>query len=54
MNDTTDALRAEIRGWMADHLTGRFAALRHRGNAGDGDALPDLRKDWERELAAGR
>jgi alkylation response protein AidB-like acyl-CoA dehydrogenase len=39
---------------MADHLTGRFAALRHRGNAGDGDALPDLRKDWERELAAGR
>ena len=49
-----DALRAEIREWMATHLTGRFEPLRHRGNAGDGDALPELRKEWERELADGR
>lgn len=52
--DIHHALRAEIRNWMATHLTGRFAPLRHRGHAGDGDALPELRKDWERELAAGR
>lgn len=47
------ALRREIRDWMAAHLTGRFAPLRFRGNAGEGDILPELRKDWERELAAG-
>lgn len=59
MNEGSDdkrlvELRREIREWMSDHLSGRFAVLRHRGNAGDGDALPDLRKAWERELAAGR
>lgn len=54
MTDRIAALRAEISGWMADHLAGRFAVLRHRGNAGEGDALPDLRKAWEQELAAGR
>ncbi|MEW6645246.1 MAG: acyl-CoA dehydrogenase family protein [Pseudomonadota bacterium] len=48
------ALRAEVAEWMAAHLTGRFAPLRHRGNSGDGDALPELRKEWERELAGGR
>lgn len=53
-HDPHHALRAEIRDWMATHLTGRFAPLRHRGHAGDGDALPELRKEWERELAAGR
>lgn len=48
------ALRAEIAAWMQAHLTGRFAPLRHRGHAGDGDALPELRRQWEQELARGR
>lgn len=52
--DALTDLRAEVRDWMAGHLAGRFAVLRHRGNAGDGDALPELRKEWERELADGR
>ena len=38
---------------MAAHLTGRFAALKHRGGPGDEEADPALRKQWERELAAG-
>lgn len=54
MTDGLAALRAEVRDWMAAHLAGRFAPLKHRGYAGDGDALPELRKDWERELAGGR
>lgn len=53
-DDRFTALRAEVRGWMNEHLAGRFAPLRFRGNAGDGDALPELRKEWERELAADR
>lgn len=46
-------LRAEVRTWMAGHLTGRFAELKYRGGSGEGDVLPELRKAWERELAAG-
>ncbi|WP_428313495.1 acyl-CoA dehydrogenase family protein [Hydrocarboniphaga sp.] len=38
---------------MQAHLCGRFAALKHRGGPGDEEADPALRKDWERELAAG-
>ncbi|WP_281985042.1 acyl-CoA dehydrogenase family protein [Thalassorhabdomicrobium marinisediminis] len=45
------ALRREVRVWMDVHLTGQFEPLRYRGNAGDGDALPELRKAWEQELA---
>lgn len=51
---SADAFRQEIADWMQQHLSGRFAPLRFRGHAGDGDALPDLRREWERELAAGR
>ncbi|MBT1154675.1 acyl-CoA dehydrogenase family protein [Aminobacter anthyllidis] len=49
-----DTFRAEVREWMASHLTGKFAELKFRGGSGEGDALPELRKEWERELAAGR
>ena len=49
-----EAFRAEVAQWMAGHLRGRFAALAHRGGPGDEDAYPALRKEWERELAAGR
>lgn len=49
-----DAFRTEVRDWMDTHLVGKFAALKHRGGSGEGDALPVLRKEWERELATGR
>lgn len=49
-----DAFRTEVRDWMETHLVGKFAALKHRGGSGEGDALPELRKEWERELATGR
>lgn len=48
-----DGFRGEIAGWMRAHLSGRFEALRHRGGPGDEEFEPALRKDWERELAAG-
>jgi alkylation response protein AidB-like acyl-CoA dehydrogenase len=48
-----ESFREEVRGWMRDHLTGRFEVLRHRGGAGDEDAYPALRKEWELELARG-
>ena len=51
MNDRN--FREEIAAWMAAHLTGDFEPLRHRGGPGDEEAFPELRKAWERELAAG-
>jgi alkylation response protein AidB-like acyl-CoA dehydrogenase len=52
-DDGIDDLRAEVADWMSQHLTGRFEPLRYRGGSGDGDAMPELRKAWERELAKG-
>lgn len=46
-------LRAEIATWLGEHLAGKFAPLKHRGGPGDEEAYPELRKAWERELAAG-
>jgi alkylation response protein AidB-like acyl-CoA dehydrogenase len=51
--DGEDAFRVEVREWMAKHLCGKFEVLRHRGGAGDEDAFPELRKEWELELARG-
>ncbi len=51
--DSLAPFRHEVAGWMATHLTGRFAELKHRGGPGDEEADPALRKEWERELAAG-
>ncbi|MHB1372680.1 MAG: acyl-CoA dehydrogenase family protein, partial [Thauera sp.] len=45
--------RQEAADWMAAHLVGRFACLKHRGGPGDEEAFPALRKEWEQELAAG-
>lgn len=45
--------RAKVRDWLTQHLTGDFAPLTDRGHAGDGDAMVDLRKAWEREMAHG-
>ena len=44
--------RTEIRDWLAEHLVGEFA--RHPGVGGPtDDSQWGLRRDWERELAAG-
>lgn len=48
-----EAFRTEVRRWMAEHLCGKFEVLRHRGGAGDEEAYPELRKEWELELARG-
>ena len=45
--------RQDVADWMATHLVGRFACLKHRGGPGDEEAFPALRKEWEQELAAG-
>lgn len=45
--------RDEVASWMREHLSGRFAPLKHRGGPGDEEAYPELRKEWERELARG-
>ena len=46
-----EAFRREVAAWMRKHLAGRFAKLKHRGGPGDEEFEPQLRKDWERELA---
>lgn len=51
--DGVEDVRAEFAQWMGEHLSGRFASLKHRGGPGDEEADPALRKEWERELAAG-
>lgn len=53
-DDSADGrLRADVAGWMAAHLSGPYAPLRHRGAPGDEDAFPAERKQWEAELARG-
>jgi alkylation response protein AidB-like acyl-CoA dehydrogenase len=47
------SFREEVRDWMAEHLTGDFAVLRHRGGPGDEHAFVQERMAWERELASG-
>ena len=47
------ALRARVAAWMRAHLKGRFAKLKHRGGPGDEEFEPALRKEWDREMAAG-
>jgi alkylation response protein AidB-like acyl-CoA dehydrogenase len=45
-----EAFRAEARRWLAESLTGEFAALIGRGGPGDEDALFDLRLAWEQKM----
>ncbi|GGE87956.1 acyl-CoA dehydrogenase [Stappia taiwanensis] len=52
-SEAETGLRRAVAGWMAENLTGEFEPLRGRGGAGDGDALPELRKAWEQRLAEG-
>ena len=50
---TEAEFRDEVRDWMAEHLRGEFAQLRHRGGPGDEHAFVEERMAWERELATG-
>ncbi len=45
--------RTEVRTWLAEHLTGRFAPLVGSGGPGREHEQIELRAEWERELAAG-
>lgn len=44
--------RDELRDWLAEHLTGEFAAHRGVGGPTDGAAW-EVRLAWDRELSAG-
>lgn len=45
-----ETFRREIAGWLADNLSGEFAAVRGRGGPGDELALFDERRAWERKM----
>jgi len=47
------AFREEVAGWLAEHLTGRFAPLVGTGGPGREHENVELRMEWEKELAAG-
>jgi alkylation response protein AidB-like acyl-CoA dehydrogenase len=46
------AFAAEVRKWLTEHLTGRFAVLAGKGGS-QNEEFYELRVDWERELNAG-
>jgi alkylation response protein AidB-like acyl-CoA dehydrogenase len=48
------AFRQEVRQWLAEHLTGEYAALGGRGGSGDETFGFEVRRRWELELAEGR
>jgi alkylation response protein AidB-like acyl-CoA dehydrogenase len=47
-----EAFRAEIRGWLEEHLSGDFAALKGLGGPGKDHQAIDERLEWNRHLAA--
>jgi alkylation response protein AidB-like acyl-CoA dehydrogenase len=47
-----EAFRAEIRGWLEEHLSGDFATLKGLGGPGHDDQAFDERLAWNRHLAA--
>jgi alkylation response protein AidB-like acyl-CoA dehydrogenase len=47
------AFRAEVRGWLAEHLTGEFAALGNVGGPADEEGW-DVRLEWEKLLGRDR
>lgn len=52
-SEINEAFRAEVREWMATHLQGRFAPLKHASGLGDAGYDAQLAKQWEQELAKG-
>jgi len=53
MASADDALRAEVRGWMAAHVVGEFAEAGAEGGPGSEHLHVDVRRRWERVLAGG-
>ncbi|MDP9101567.1 MAG: acyl-CoA dehydrogenase family protein [Actinomycetota bacterium] len=49
---SVEAFRAEVRDWLATHLTGRYSPLVGSGGPGREHEHTALRHDWERELGA--
>lgn len=47
-----EKFRRDVAAWLADALSGAFAAVRGRGGPGDEHALLDERRAWERRLGA--
>jgi alkylation response protein AidB-like acyl-CoA dehydrogenase len=50
-SDEDEAFRAEIRGWLEEHLTGDFAALKGLGGPGKDHEAIEERLVWNRHLA---
>lgn len=51
-HDADERFRAEIRGWLDENLTGRFADLRGRGGSGREHEDFEARWEWNRHMAA--
>ncbi|WP_372729051.1 acyl-CoA dehydrogenase family protein [Nocardioides sp.] len=51
-SEADQAFRAEVRDWLAEHLTGDFAALKGLGGAGRDHEAHEERLAWNRHLAA--
>jgi acyl-CoA dehydrogenase len=49
--DAAEGFRAEIRSWLQENLTGRFATLRGRGGPGREHEVHAERLEWDRHLA---
>ena len=50
-SDEDEAFRAEIRGWLEEHLTGEFAELKGLGGPGKDHEAIEARLAWNRHLA---
>ncbi len=50
-SEEDQAFRAEVRGWLEEHLTGEWAALRGLGGAGRDHEAHDERVAWNRLMA---
>lgn len=46
------AFREEVRTWLGEHVVGEFAALGGRGGSGDETFGFEVRREWEKVLAA--
>lgn len=51
-HDADERFRVEIRGWLDENLTGRFADLRGRGGSGREHEDFEARLEWNRHLAS--
>ena len=49
--DVDAAFREEVRTWLADNLTGKWAHLKGVGGTGSGEDAYEERRAWNRHLA---